>query len=121
MDDKERIKQVLSRVRSAGGLTAPEKQIEGLTVWFRTLVKKGYTKVSFLSDREEAGKAFVAAYPNPMTRQQYMRAFIRYLSGLHDDEYETEFPGLDRTQLVTLLQGVTSAATKERTWPKRAS
>lgn len=117
--EKERVKEILSRVRSAGGLKPPESQIDRLASWFRTLAKRGWTGVAFLKDAEGARKSFETAWENPMTRQQYMRAFMRYLSGLNDDEYEAEFPGLDRQGLVTLIQSVTGAATKERTWPAR--
>jgi hypothetical protein len=110
----KRIRSVISRVRATGGLPPPQSQVNQLSTWFRTLTTRGYITVGFLSDAERVSSRLRGDFPNAMTRSQYLRAFLRYLTGLTDSEYETEFPNLDRRELVTLLQNLTRDASKER-------
>jgi hypothetical protein len=110
----QRIRSVISRVRATGGLPPPQAQINQLSTWFRTLTTRGYVAVDFLSNADRVNSKLKGDFPNAMTRSQYLRAFLRYLTGLTDSEYETEFPNLDRRELVTLLQDLSRDANKER-------
>ncbi|KAJ3026715.1 hypothetical protein HDV00_011645 [Rhizophlyctis rosea] len=86
-DDKTRIHTIMSRARRPGGIPWSDETIGKLTTWFRTLLKRGCTSPSFLRDADSAVRTFEGKFPNPMTRCQYTRTFLTYLSALTDDEF----------------------------------
>lgn len=119
--DRKRIKGILGRLRKPGGLPWNDKQVEQLTTWFRTLANRGYTKSSFFSDPDNVVTTFEAAFTNPMTRCQYTRALLLYLSGLSDAEYEGEYPNIERRNIASILNDITQRAGIQRRRNKTAN
>jgi hypothetical protein len=111
---RERVMSIIARVRRIGGLPMPSRPLDQFQSWFRTLAKRGYTQPDFLRDEELVRQTFRRDFPNTMTRSQYVRGFLMYLTGLNDDEFAVEFPGIDREELVKRLQSVGTEANKER-------
>jgi len=112
--DRDRVKGVISRVRRTGGLPWGPAQIETLTSWFRTLVARGLTNEEVFAQEGVAISEFSNAFPNPVSRAQYVRAFLNYLSGLTDEEFSHEYTVMSRDELVNQLKTVSYQANAQR-------
>jgi hypothetical protein len=112
--DRKQIKQVLSRLRKPGGIPWSDKQLEQLTSWFRTLVIRGLTKQEFFENGQEVQRTFKESFENPMTRCQYTRAILLYLTALTDAEFSQQFPDLTRTHIADTLNEITRQAGVQR-------
>ena len=111
---RERVTEVIARVKRIGGLPIPPKPLYQYQSFFRTIAKRGGTSIEFLSDKDLMRRSYREQFPNPMTRSQYVRGFLMYLTGLTDKEFSEEFPGLSREDLVRRLQAIGTEANKER-------
>jgi hypothetical protein len=111
---KERVTEVIARVKRIGGLPIPPGPLYQFQSLFRTIAKRGGTSVEFLNNRDLMRRAYREQFPNPMTRSQYIRGFLMYLTGLTDEEFSDEFPGLSREDVVHKLQAISTEANKER-------
>lgn len=107
--DRQHVDTVLSRTRLSGGVAATDSYVRKLSTWFRTLGSRGWTSAEFMSQPELVRVIFKQEIPNSSTRSQYVKSFLKYLAGLTEEEYKTEYPNLDRRQQVTLLHSVTRA------------
>ena len=116
---RERVTDILKRVSLIGGVPPSSSYTEKLSTWFRGLAGKGFTSPEFLSDGDCVRRAFTEAYPNVSTRSSYVKAFLKYLSGLTEDEYKSEYPNIERGELVNLLQSIPRNPLSERS--KRAA
>ena len=114
LHSKDRVKSIMARSRSAGGLEQTAQYTRQLTSWFCILAKKGHTAPAFLANHEMAMQTFTESYPNPSTRGQYILSFMKYLAALSDDEFQTEFADLKREEIVALLQSVIRGVSKQR-------
>lgn len=110
---RDRVRCIIGRVNLLGGLPPTEAYTEKLSTWFRTLATRGHTSAEFMSDPELVRETFEKSFPNPSTRSHFVQSFMKYLSGLSEEEYNTEYPNLERRQVVTLLQSVTRGASME--------
>jgi len=111
---RERVTSVIARVRRTGGLPIPARPLDQYQSWFRTLAKRGYVEPDFLRNGDRVRQQFRRDFPNSMTRAQYVRGFLMYLTGLDDAEFAAEFHDLDREGIVRRLQAVSTEANKER-------
>jgi hypothetical protein len=111
--DKERISEVIGRLRGTGGLPLTPDYVKSLIAWLHNLSKRGYLGVDFLRDKEAVHHSFMTSFPNSNTRSQFSRAILSYFSGLTDDEFEAEYPGLTRIQAVDAVRAVAAKATKD--------
>lgn len=107
LHDRKRVKAVLTKARRPGGVAWSDAQTEQMTSWFRTLVMRGLTNYKLMSDGLSFKSAFEKTFPNRMTRCQYKRTYLAYLSGLTEEEFATEYPDLQRDYVVALLNDVT--------------
>jgi len=121
LHNRERVLTVFGRLRKAGGVPWSETQIKQLAGWFRTLSSRGFTDQGFITDREGVVRTFEKAYANPMTRCQYTRAFLLYLSGLTDEEYKQEYTTVSRADIASLMNDITRRAGVERRSQKKAN
>jgi hypothetical protein len=113
---EERLNRALQRVLTTGGLPMDDKQRKSYMGWLRTLARRGHLKESFLMDGDGVGDAFTLYFPNPVSRAQYIRAILIYLSGLTVDEWQKEYPQLysQRETLIRSLKGYITSANQER-------
>lgn len=105
--DRQHVRTVLERVRLPGGVPATEAYIGKLSTWFRTLGSRGWTTAEFMKRPDEVRATFREGFPNVATRRQFIMSFLKYLSGLTDEEYASEYPNMDRQKHVELLHSVT--------------
>lgn len=112
--DRKRVKSIIARVRRPGGIPWGDAQVDKLTSWFRMLATRGLTEGAVLANPKVAAQKFEESFPNPVSRSQYIRAFMNYLTGLTDAEFDVEYPTVERNHLVDLLKSVTHRAGVER-------
>lgn len=112
--DRERLLEVLSRLRKTGGIPLDEKKKLRVASWFRTLARRNLVECNALVDAQSVSRSYKEAFPNPMSRGQYTRAFLAYIGGLTDEEYEQEYPTIPRGELVQTMWKITLEAGKER-------
>lgn len=120
LHSNERVKRILGRVQLIGGLPPTKAYTDKLSTWFRALAAKGYTSADFMSDPDRVRTTFEASFLNPGTRSQYIKSFLKYLSGLTEEEYLTEYPSLERRAIVSLLHSITRRASEEIRAAKQA-
>jgi len=78
------------------------------------LATRGLTKPAVLENLDSAVQGFENSVPNPVSRAQYIRALLNYLSGLTDVEFADEYPTLTRQSLTDTLKMVSRRAGEER-------
>jgi hypothetical protein len=118
---RERVKAVMDRVMIFGGVPPDPAYTDKLSTWFRGLVKRGHASAELASDPDRFRRTYEEAYPNAGTRSSYVKAFMKYISGLTADEFAAEYPGLERRDVVSLLRSVTLKTSMERKQKKNAS
>ena len=111
--DDTKVSAVLARVTGSGGLPLTDYHQRRMLSWYRTLFKRGLTKVDLILDFEKVSAGYKRAFPNANTRAQHIRGFLAYVSGLNQDEFSAEFPGTDRRSVVETMRKVNSEAIKE--------
>ena len=116
--DRQHVNEILSRVRGSGGLPLSEKAKEQFHVWLKTLMKRKFNTPEFLSDPDTVLDTYKSNFPNPMTRGQYVRSFLAYISGLTDEEFAVFYPNFPlpegRYTLVSTMRRITTEANSER-------
>lgn len=110
---KDRIQELVGRLRSTGGLKLKPAYAKSLTSWLNLLSKRGYLDVEFLKDREKVKATFYSAFPNPNTRSQFSRAILTYFYTLTDEEFASEYPGLTRENAVDNVGYVATRANQD--------
>jgi len=115
-EDEERLDRSLRRVQTTGGLPMKEKQRKCYMGWLRTLTRRGHLQESFLLDDDAINQTFKIYFPNPVSRAQYLRAILMYLSGLTSDEWQAQYPQLvlERERVILSLKSHITSANKER-------
>jgi len=108
--DRQRIIEILGRLRKTGGMPLDEKKRERVASWFRTLVKRNLVECKDLEDGDAVKRTYKEMFPNAMTRGQYTRSFLSYIGGLTDEEYQKEYPTIERSRLVALFTEITVEA-----------
>lgn len=111
---RERIGNIIGRLRGLGGMPQKTEYTYRLTTWFRTLSMRGLVSAEFLSNPENVISTFNENFPKCTTRSQYAMTFLKYLTALTDKEYKEEYPNIERAEVVALLKGIISEASKER-------
>jgi len=111
---KDRILEILSRVRKGGGLALTEEKKRQVTSWFRTIARRGYVTEDFMRDGQRAKTIFKEQFPGPVTRAHYTRSFMIYLEGLSDEEFMQEYPTLSRGDLAATINTISQEAWQER-------
>jgi hypothetical protein len=109
---RERIQELVGRLRGTGGLKLKPPYAKNLTSWLNTLSKRGYLHVQFLKDREMFKDTFLSVFPNPNTRSQYTHAMLSYFSALTDDDFQQEYLDLSREEAVESVRQVAAQANK---------
>ena len=112
--DKERITEVINRLRGTGGLPLAPTYVKSLTAWMCTMAKRGYLDSDFLRDKDRVRETFMKQYPNPNSRAQFSRAILAYFSGLTDDEFQKEYSRLSRKDAVEAVRSVATGANKQK-------
>lgn len=110
----EHIRQVFERARTLGGIAMSAAKRRNYESWFRTLARRGVTTVEAMSDPDGIAKTFGQLFPNPMTRAQFIRSILHYLTWLTDEEYEVEYGKIDRETTVAGLKALVTQANRER-------
>lgn len=111
--NRERLLEILSRLRKTGGVPLDEKKRLRVASWFRTLIRRNLVECKALEDAHSVSCNYKTAFPNAMTRGQYTRAFLSYIGGLTDEEYQVEYPTIPRGQLVNMMSRITLEAGQE--------
>jgi hypothetical protein len=111
--DRERVMTVLGRVRRMGGLPLTDAQKKQFQGWFRTIAVRGHTTEDFLKDPDYVSKTYRESFPNPMSRGQFIRAFMMYVTGLTNEEFHEEYPSLTRESVTELMKKVNAEANQE--------
>ncbi|KAJ3034974.1 hypothetical protein HDV00_004515 [Rhizophlyctis rosea] len=111
--DRELVHLALSRVRGSGGIPLTEAYKKSLRVWYGTLASRGMTTPEFLGDPDYVSKAYRETFPNPHSRCQFTRGFLKVIGGLTDKEFGEAYPGLTREGVVTLMKKVVTEGNRE--------
>jgi hypothetical protein len=111
---RQRVLEVLGRVRKTGGLPLSEAQKRQFQQWFRTIAARGHTSVDFFRNADEVSYTYRKAFPNPNSRGQYIRALMMYITGLTDNEFAAEYPGFTREGIANMMRKINAEANRER-------
>lgn len=109
---KERIQELVGRLRGTGGLKLKPAYAKNLTSWLNTLSRRGYLHIDFLKNMETFQATFLSVFPNPSTRSQYTHAMLSYFSALSDDDFRHEYRGMSREEAVENVRQVAAQANK---------
>jgi len=111
---KERISEVIDRLRGPGGLPPSPAYVKSLKYWLHGLNRRGFLNVAFLSNKDLVRETFLVQFPNSSTRSQFTRAILALFALLTDEEFCSEFPGLSREDAVGAVRAVAKVANLDR-------
>jgi hypothetical protein len=110
---KERIAELVSRLRGTGGLPLAPSLSKNLNSWLGTMARRGYLKPEFLKDKDLIASEFMKAYPKPSSRSHFAHAILQYFAALTDDEFAEEYGDLSRWEAVHNVKAVAGPANKD--------
>lgn len=110
---KERIRELVGRLRGTGGLPLTPGYAKSTMSWMQMMAKRGYLNVDFLEDHERVKATLTTAFPNSSSRSQFCGVILLYFSALTDEEFAEEYPGLTRRDAVDTVRAVASRANKD--------